>query len=583
VENAHPPTRHARLGLLAGYLLLLVALAAGSEIRRVGDDGEYLDMMQDLRRFEAPSRHVHFWFYPALAVPFLALIEHTSLNPFAAFIPLNFVLLAAAFWVASGVLTRPALALLFVSPIVWWVDKAHTEAFTFSLLTIALVAIRPRTDAPGPHPGWAVVALAAAGTQNPPFLLLAPLAAALLVATKVVRLEDRRFLVLCAAGLALSALHPAYYYLTGGTVSGLSGSTHGRMPNIDEWLAVLRDTNLGLIPNAPALALAVMLTVLFVLVRSPRSLASPDVMFTCVAGVVFLASFPQTRNFNHGATPGMSRYALWLIPLAVPFLRHAADARPSQAVRQAVVAMVAVSAVWSVVMFHPERADGARPTWVSALVWKHYPWLDRPLPEVFAERHRGPRGEWWLPIASPDCTKILLLSRGESDMWPIPCFPEPVPDECREGRTLCYANRRGATYEFERVPRPSYWNYRFDRPAVWTSEEVRTVRTLLLRLRWWELPLCNISDNRITLGAYGVGGAHSYCGSDRLLAYFRNRDGARIRMRLRTRMSGALIDASTGQTMSLVEFTGKPGEVWDLPIPPGPASVVLVLTTSGMF
>jgi hypothetical protein len=48
-------------------------------------------------------------------------------------------------------------------------------------------------------------------------------------------------------------------------------------------------------------------------------------------------------------------------------------------------------------------------------------------------------------------------------------------------------------------------------------------------------------------------------------------------------MSGALIDASTGQTMSLVEFTGKPGEVWDLPIPPGPASVVLVLTTSGMF
>jgi hypothetical protein len=576
-----PPSRHERLALLGGYLLLLVALTAGSEIRRVGDDGEYLDMMQDLLRFEAPSRHVHFWFYPALAVPFLALIERTSISPFAAFIPLNFLLLAAAFWVASGVLTRPALALLFVSPIVWWADKAHTEAFTFSLLTIALVAIRPRAEGAGLHPGWAVVALAAAGTQNPPFLLLAPMAALLLVATGVARVGDRRFLLLSAVALVLAVLHPAYYYVTSGALSGLSGSTHGLMPNIDEWLAVLRDTNLGLVPNAPALALAMALAVAFAILRSPRRATSPDVVFACVAGAVFLASFPQTRNFNHGATPGMSRYALWLIPLTVPFLRRDAEPQPPRLMRLGGTALVAVSAVWSVVMFHPERADGARPTWISTLVWKHYPWLDRPLPEVFAERHRSTRGEWWLPIASPDCTKILLLSRGESDMWPIPCFPEPVPAECREGRTLCYANRRGTAYEFDRVPRPSYWNYRFDREAVWTRDESRTVRNLLLRLRWWELPLCNISENRIALGAFGVGGAHYYCGSDRLLAYFRNREGARIRMRLRERMAGALIDAATGQTVSLVEFTGKPGQLWDLPIPPGPGSVVLVLTRSG--
>jgi hypothetical protein len=387
--------------------------------------------------------------------------------------------------------------------------------------------------------------------------------------------------MLCAVGGALAVLHPAYYYLTGGTFSGLSGSTHGHMPNIDEWLAVIRDTNLGLVPNAPALALAALVTLLYVLVRVPRSLASVDVLFACVAGAVFLVSFPQTRNFNHGATPGMSRYALWLIPLIVPFLRHAADARPSPPVRRTVVALVAVSAAWSVVMFHPERADGIRPTWISAYIWKHYPWLDRPLPEVFAERQRSTRGEWWLPIASPDCTKLLLLGRNGADMWPIPCFPEVVPEECRARRALCYANKRGTGYVFSRAPTPSHWNYRFQPGAAWTSEEGRTVRALLMRLRWWELPLCNVSVNRVTLGAFGVGGAHHYCGSDRLLAYFRNGEGARIRMRLRGPMAGALIDASTGETLALVEFTGKPGEIWDLPIPPGPASVVLVLTTSG--
>ena len=36
--------RDLRTALLAGYLLLLVVLIAGSEIRRVGDGREYLDM-----------------------------------------------------------------------------------------------------------------------------------------------------------------------------------------------------------------------------------------------------------------------------------------------------------------------------------------------------------------------------------------------------------------------------------------------------------------------------------------------------------------------------------------------------------
>ena len=130
-----------------------------------------MDMASDLVRFEAPTRYVHFWFYPALAVPFLAAIQRTPLDPYAAFVPLNVILLSAAFWAAARVLKWPALLLVFVSPVIWWVDKAHTEVFTFSLLTVAVIALGPAVSTRRAlHPGWAVLCLAAAGAQNPPFL-----------------------------------------------------------------------------------------------------------------------------------------------------------------------------------------------------------------------------------------------------------------------------------------------------------------------------------------------------------------------------------------------------------------------------
>jgi hypothetical protein len=582
VETASLPSRERRLGLLAGYLLLLVALVAGSELRRVGDGREYLDMMQDLLRFETPSRYVHFWFYSALAAPFLSFVQMTSFDPYAAFVPLNFALLAWAFWTASGVLNPIALLLVFVSPIVWWTDKAHTEVFTFALLTIAIVSLRPRTDDRALHPGWAVVCLAAAGTQNPPFIALVPIAILLLLVTRITRLGDRRFVGLSIGALLLAALHPAYYYFTQGRTSGLAGSTHGEIPNIDEFLAVVRDSGLGLIPNAPLFAIAAVAVLVFVIVRAPRRLIAPDLIFAFVAGTLFLVGFSQTANFNHGATPGMSRYALWLIPLLVPFLRVVGDVRPTGGFSTAVTVMAIGSAVWSMVFFHPVRPDSSRPSVLASLIWTHFPWLDRPLPEVFIERQRPPSGPLVLPVSTPQCTKLLFMGRGVNDaVWPIPCFPTAVPPECRGGRTLCYANRRGTDYEFEVVPRPTIWNFRYEPLFAWTIEESRTARSLLTRLRWWELPLCNISVNRVTLGAYGVGGSNYYCGRDRLFAYFKNREGARIRMRLRMAMSGALIDATTGQTLSLVTYGVRPGEIWDLPIPPGPASVILVMTASG--
>jgi hypothetical protein len=574
--------------VLVAYLILLAVLIAGSDIRRVGDGREYLDMAQDLLRLHAPSPYVHFWFYPLLAVPFLALVSLTWLDPFAAFVPLNLVLLAAAFHVASRVLAWPALLLLFMSPIVWWVDKAHTEVFTFSLLTIALVAMRPSPGEPRPlHPGWAVLCLAAAGTQNPPFLLLAPIAVVWLVAARTVGPGDRRFLTLCLAGVVLAALHPIYYSLQRGQLSALTPATHGRISNVDEVLAIVRDSNLGLVPNAPVFALAAMLVIGVVVVRivgGPRPSIGPDLTFAVVAGGVFLASVSQTTNYDHGGTPGMSRYALWLIPLLIPFLRTASAAPLPGVARWSFLVLVLVSSAWSVTAFHPKWPQyGPRgPSWFASWLWTNAPWLDRPLPEVFVERLRPGTTERRLPVATADCGKILLMGQGaDAPIWPVPCVPVPVPAACQTRGTFCYADRRGDSYTFSVVPTPSRANYRFDDDAVWTREESGTMQALLERLRWRELAICDVSVSRIERGEFGLGGPRHYCGADRLLAYFRNAEGASVRVRLRTRMSGAFIDASTGVVVQRVGADLVPGAVRDVPIPAGPASVALVLTETG--
>jgi hypothetical protein len=87
--------------------------------------------------------------------------------------------------------------------------------------------------------------------------------------------------------------------------------------------------------------------------------------------------------------------------------------------------------------------------------------------------------------------------------------------------------------------------------------------------------------SRIEGGQFGLGGPRHYCGGDRLLAYFRHSAGARVRLRPRTRMSGAFIDAATGAMVQRVGETLVPGELGELPVPPGPAAVVLVLTEAG--
>src|SRR5580693_5898551 len=168
------PGRRARLFLVASLLGLTLSLVAQSTPRRVGDAGEYVAMSLNLARFSRPSLtaaelaqaralfpddvdlHLempelrgpdgrqdfpHFWFYSLLAAPFVRSALAAGAHPMTGFTVLKIILLIG---MSALLIMRvsPAVVLLVAAgPILWWNDKAHTEVFTFSLITIALLLI----------------------------------------------------------------------------------------------------------------------------------------------------------------------------------------------------------------------------------------------------------------------------------------------------------------------------------------------------------------------------------------------------------------------------------------------------------
>ena len=157
--------------------------------------------------------------------------------------------------------------------------------------------------------------------------------------------------------------------------------------------------------------------------------------------VIFLISFSQIANVNAGGTPRLTRYALWLIPLAIPLLLLAQDTLGPRFERWLVPVAVA-SAALSVATFAPRWSDNyLHPTPVADWVWTHQPGWDNPLPEIFFERtrHEELPPE---PVANSSCAKVLLIDGTP----PKECPVGPVPDKCSRGP--CYANRSGGTYNF---------------------------------------------------------------------------------------------------------------------------------------
>ena len=382
---------------------------------------------------------VHFWLFPALSAPGVAVLRTLGADPRWSFTLINIALLMAASYVVRRWVGWGAAILLLGGPIVWWSNKVHIEAFIVSLMMIAFALWRDR-------PGLAMICSGLVAAQVPPFAVFVPMLA---IATLVRKRDAWRapsFLAGLGGGVLLACLPAFYYFARFRTPSLLADVAQSHWPTTTELGTVLWDLNLGLVPNWPLLALAAVVAVASAIAAGRRRLLQPDILMAVAGGVVLMLSFPQVGNPMHGATPGIIRYAVWLTPLAIPVLAAATHA----AAHRTIVVIALVSSALSLVHYSPSVPEfGHRPTALSLWVWRQAPSLSHPLPEVFA-RSLEQRGGT-LPVSTPGCDKILLVGRGKNQgMWPRPCPPEPVPGQCREPAVRCYANRSGRTYSFVR-------------------------------------------------------------------------------------------------------------------------------------
>ena len=594
---ASAPVRATVLAL--AYGLVLAALLLGSTPRAEGDYLEYVAMALQMASLQGPALTLpeldairaelepfgiaiqqtmppgtvyhfpHFWFYSALAAPGVAMTRVLAVHPVYGFALLNLALIGGAAWLLFRRHHWTVALLVLGSPVVWWIDKAHTEVFTFSLLAIAMTLASS-------HPGIAMVCAGAAATQNPPIAVAVPLIALAATRGEWRRLRERALWVGAAIGMCLAILHPAYYLFSVGTPTALGA--RGALPSAQELTAVIWDPNIGLVVGFPLFALAVAAAIVALIVRNPARLGEPVVLVSLALGGVFLLAFAQAPNINSGATPSMSRYALWLIPLALPVLARAHTALTPRVGPWAAAVAVA-SAVGCLVMFPPGAPSRyLEPSATAEWLWTRFPSLDNPVPEIFAERV-GETEFAVAPVARPGCAKVLLLGREAArGMWPVPCAPEPVPAQCLEAGAACYANRSGGRYAFVPVDARDYLFLEPSSDLVWPSAAEARVGRVLEDVSWQDLQPSTNRESTMVRAVYGTKGRYILESDDTLfLVLARPEPGASVTLRPPSALEGGLVDLASPDVTRPLDYQGPPGEVWNIDLDPSNDLVILYL------
>jgi len=583
----------ARPRVALSLAAVLLAGIADSSPRRVGDGAEYVAMAVNLSRGRLPSLSpdnivetsarleatpgfndmgiplnvpagadgrsdtYHFWLYPLLVAPLLALADLAHLHLNYAFAAVNLLLVG---WFAHQLVDRGRVdvaAILCAGPMLWWIDKAHAEVFLFVTIASAVLLLDRR-------PGLALLAAAAATAQNS--------AAGVVLALCVLWLslgprDNRVGLSTLAAVTGLALLAPVYYWLHLGTPSPLLGTLATGVPGVRELVTPLVDLNLGLLPHAP----------LLVLLAAVGAASAPrrTVVLSVAAGSALLVVFAQTANANHGGTPGMSRYALWLLAVAVPLIvRGCEQLRTWRPILRWLIP--AASVTMSLILFRPDWADrgGASPNALARLAWTHVPALDDPLPEVFAERMSERDGMPEIPIATSGCEKVLTIGDGSNALWPFPCTPGPAPPACTTSNALCYVNR-GA---FASVPRQRHFGFVVSRSHSWTATDRDRFDALLGLVGKEQRHISALDMNLRTLGTLGLEPLYIVEGNAGVAIWAQGRTdstrGPRLRLDVPQPSTVTLLDVDSLAPMA-ASFMVAEGP-YDVPIRPGAEALIVV-------
>lgn len=509
----------------------------------------------------------HFWLYAALAVPGIWVTQAAGIDPLWAFVALNALLLVALAGAVAVTGGAAWTALLLLGPIVWWIDKPSADVLLYTSVASALL-LWPR------WPSVALVLLAVAACQNPAFILVVALFAVWGSIERPARLLCPRWRTALALATLMTLLSPAYYLWHLGIPSPLTAAAPRRFPGVLELLFPLTDVNMGLVARYPPFVLAVGVATYLLARHELVRLREPFVATTALAALALLYVVSQPLDQNHGGSPDLSRYGLWLMPLAVPLFAQAATS-PRRATRLAGTALLVLAASWTLVAFRPARPERfLEPTPLAEWLWTRHPMWNNPRAESFAERVSRQRPPL-IPTATPNCEKVLLYE-GE---WPAHCLPLGQPPEvCREPSRFCYANRTatGSGYLFvDAGTAVGAAAVRAER--TWTRETpaVATLRQLVAGLTAGD-PEDHGSPMSIR-AVWNVGWAQPWSSGERTVVYVRHtRADSQIGVRTRVPMTARVVDL--GRQVDVATYpidadTDKPAVV---PLPDGATDVAVV-------
>ena len=453
-----------RLKMLAfGCLALLLTISTLSRpLYDAGDAHEYLQMLQawrnhaspDLRPQDAqevgemlrfpgmapdyykpflgffPDRNGlfycwHFWLYSLAAVPAKMLLSSFNLPEINAFYWTNLVLLLLSAYV---VLFHSALSeakrwmlvgLATLSPVLWYVNWMHPEAFCWSLVMLAVAAFTARRYA------WGAFCVALASWQNPQLAFVSFFAVVLAMHAALqkgasgntspepaMRQSARVEVVATLVATALCFVPPLFYqwhYGWSNLILREQGFPSARFITWSKVWSALFDLNQGLLAYVPLL-LMLAGAALFVALKERRWKVL-GIFVTLILMIVATTSSPVWVS----ATAGLQRYSVWMLPLwAWLIVEVLPDTR---LLRGLVVAAVFVQAV--IVASDSGEMDHQKVKPLARLVWDIAPAQYNPEFMIFQQRVTGtahPRVIQNFPLfyVRPDgnVTKILTDAPG---------------------------------------------------------------------------------------------------------------------------------------------------------------------------
>ncbi|WP_315708410.1 hypothetical protein [Brenneria uluponensis] len=375
----------------------------------------------------------HFWFYSFLAficAKFTSLLG-INISIHGAFLELHFLLvfmtmsIAYRYYKWQGVFI--VVLMTFVSPVLWFTDKVHTELYTYCLALSGIIFIYAKKYLPS------ALVFAIASAQNPSFALIAFIPFCYRV---ILQRKDKYLLteVIMFVATALFVLvHPVYYFLRFGVITPellTSGASLGK--NLSIFYIWILDPDLGLIPNWPLGILSIILAAFLLCRKKNREGLYFDgriVLFLMLYLAINFYVNSSTTNINSGGTPGLARYALWYLPLAFPiFMFISKNVVLRSGLFYIIITLIIMTSIFTFKKNDPRKGESyITPSAISFLIQKRLPWLYNPPVEVFQERYSG-YGESihdksYLGIVGPDCRKVLIspTHNGNDVIFPDNC------------------------------------------------------------------------------------------------------------------------------------------------------------------